>query len=116
MATPAAKGLFHKAIIQSGSIPQMGMTLPVSKTTRRLAELTLQYLGLDPSKVDQLQKIPYSQLNEAGEKALKKAGEEEGVKGLFGRMGLMWLLLWMETIFLCSRLDPPLLLYPKTFP
>ncbi len=90
MATPAAKGLFHKAIIQSGSIPQMGMTLPVSKTTRRVAELTLQYLGLDSSKVDQLQKIPYSQLNEAGEKALKKAGEEEGVKGLFGRMGLMW--------------------------
>ncbi len=90
MGTPAAKGLFHRGIIESGSIIQMGMTLPESKTTRRIAEVVLQNLGLDASKVDQLQSMPYAQLNEAGNKALQKVGEEQGVKGLFGRMGLMW--------------------------
>jgi para-nitrobenzyl esterase len=89
MATPAAKGLFHRAIIQSGSMQRMGMTLCKTKTSRRIAELTLQNLGLDSSHVDQLQKLPYGQLNEASEKALKKTGEEQGIMGLFGP-GIMW--------------------------
>jgi len=54
------------------------MTLTELKTSRRVAELTLQNLGLEPSQVDQLQKILYSQLNEASEKALKKTAEEQG--------------------------------------
>jgi para-nitrobenzyl esterase len=89
MATPAAKALFQRAIIQSGSIVGMGMTLTESKTSRRVAELTLQNIGLEPSQVDQLQKIPYSQLNEASEKALKKTAEEQGIMGLFGSE-IMW--------------------------
>ena len=48
------------------ALEQMGMTLPEPKVTRRVAEVTLQTLGLDPSQVDQLQKIPYLQLNDAG--------------------------------------------------
>ena len=39
---PAAKGLFHKAIVQSGSNETMGMSLPTQKHARRVAELTLQ--------------------------------------------------------------------------
>jgi para-nitrobenzyl esterase len=90
LATPAAKGLFHRAIIQSGSIDRMGMTLPESKTTRRVAALVLKNLGLDASKVDQLQGMPYGQLNEAAGKALEQAAEEQGAKDIFGRVGLMW--------------------------
>jgi para-nitrobenzyl esterase len=89
MATPAAKGLFHKAIIGSGSIRRMGSTLAELKTTRRIAELTLQYAGLDKSQVDQLQQLPYDKLSEASEKALKTAGTELGIKGMFGP-GVMW--------------------------
>ena len=89
LATPAAKGLFHKAIIESGSIRRMGMTLAEQKTTRRVAELTLQYAGLDKSQVDQLQQLPYDKLAEASDKALKTAGEEFGIRGLFGP-GIMW--------------------------
>lgn len=90
MATPAAKGLFHKAIIQSGSLPAMGMTLPESKTTRRIAESVLQDLGLDASKVDELQRVPYARLNEAGDKALRKVADETGFTNLLGMRSLMW--------------------------
>jgi para-nitrobenzyl esterase len=89
MATPAAKGLFQKAIIESGSVRQMGMTLAEPKATRRIAELTLKNLGLDASQVDQLATIPYRQLNDAADKALKTVAEEKGAKGLFGP-GIMW--------------------------
>ena len=89
MATPAAKGLFHKAIIESGSVRRMGSTLAEPKTTRRIAELTLQYAGLDKSHVDQLQQLPYAELSEASEKALKTVGTDLGIKGMFGP-GVMW--------------------------
>ena len=59
MATPAAKGLFHKAISESGAVEEMGMTLLPEKTTRRVAELTLENLGLNAKNVDEIQKIPY---------------------------------------------------------
>jgi len=68
----------------------MGMTVRDSKTSRRVAELTLQNLGLDASSVDRLQTFPYGELNEASQKALSKAGEERGHKGFFGRSALMW--------------------------
>ncbi len=89
LATPAAKGLFHKAIVQSGSIRGMGMTLHDQKTSRRVAELTLQYLGVSPAQVDQLQSLPYRQLLAAATKALKTVGDEQGVPGLFGG-GISW--------------------------
>jgi len=87
LAIPAAKGLFHKAIIESGAARGLGMTLPESKTSRRIAELTLQNLGLDPANVDQLQSMPYHQLNEASDKALKQFSKESGQKGLLGGIG-----------------------------
>ena len=89
MATPAAKGLFHKAVIESGSVRNMGMTLADSKRARRIAEMVLQNLGLDASQVDKLETIPYADLNAAGNKALKQVSEETGTKGLLGR-GIMW--------------------------
>jgi para-nitrobenzyl esterase len=85
MAMPAAKGLFHKAVIQSGASRRRTAE---QKTTRRIAELTLQQLGLDKTHIDQLQKVPYDRLAEASDKALKQASEEFGEKGLFG-MGMM---------------------------
>jgi para-nitrobenzyl esterase len=89
MATPTAKGLFAKAIVESGSLRGMGMSLAEPAVTRRVAELTLKNLGLDASQLDQLQTIPYDRINEAGDKALKAVSEERGVKGLLGG-GINW--------------------------
>jgi para-nitrobenzyl esterase len=85
MSLPSAKGLFHKAVIESG-----GVFLQDPKAARHVAELTLKNLHLDPSQVDQLQKIPYKELNEAGDKALMEAGKESGHQGLMGRATLSW--------------------------
>lgn len=91
MATPAAKGLFHKAISESGAVEEMGMTLLPEKTTRRVAELTLENLGLNAKNVDEIQKIPYEKVMEATEKALAKTAEEQGYKNvLTGQPGLDW--------------------------
>lgn len=90
MATPAAKGLFHKAIVQSGTYSGMGMTLIEPKASRRVAEFTLANLGLKPEQVKELQTIPYHQLIEAANKALQQTAEEQQISGLFGGFSLMW--------------------------
>jgi len=89
MATPAAKGLFHKAIVESGAARNLGMTLAEQKNTRRIAELVLKNLEIAPADVDKLQTMPYAELNAAGDKALKQVSEEMGIKGGPGR-GIMW--------------------------
>ena len=70
---PSAKGLFNKAIVESGSYVNEFMDTSVSK---KITSALLQELNLDPSQADSLQKIPYDVLNEAGEKALRKVQKE----------------------------------------
>jgi para-nitrobenzyl esterase len=62
MAMPAAKGLFHRAIVQSGSILD-GTT---QESSTKLAYALLKQLGLDASSVDKLHGIPIDQLVRAG--------------------------------------------------
>jgi para-nitrobenzyl esterase len=58
LAMPAAKGLFHRAIAESGA----GLSgVPHDEATKS-AELFLAKLNLKPSDVDQLQKLPIEQL------------------------------------------------------
>jgi para-nitrobenzyl esterase len=70
MGTPAAKGLFHKAIVQSGS---RVASVTDQASSRKVAELTLTNLGLKGDQVDQLAKIDYFTLLAAADKALKDA-------------------------------------------
>lgn len=88
MAMPSAKGLFHKAINQSGSF-RMGM-LEKTETQRITAEV-LKQLHIDASQVDSLQKIPFPVLVDAGKKALKTVEAEMRAQGkpVFG-FGLSW--------------------------
>ena len=58
MAMPAARGLFHRAIAQSGVALTAIPAGQASKTT----ELILQRLKITPDRLDQLQTIPYTQL------------------------------------------------------
>ena len=88
LGTPAAKGLFQKAIVESGSPGHMG-TVMTSKVSQRIAALTLENLHLDASQLDQLRTIPFRELYDAGQKALQTAGEEFGNQGLRGH-ALSW--------------------------
>lgn len=69
MAMPAAKGLFHRAIIQSG--PFLKALSP--DFSGRVAELLMAELGLLRSQVRELQKIPVDRLSGAAAEAIKKA-------------------------------------------
>ena len=66
--TPAAKGLFHKAIIQSGSYLTRFIEPDVSK---KIAAELLHQLGLKPEEVGALQTMPYDPLNAASRKAIQ---------------------------------------------
>lgn len=78
MAMPAAKGLFHKAINQSGSF-RMNM---LEKTdTRAIAAEVLKELNLKPNQADSLQNIPFVQLSAAGVKALRTVADKMRAEG-----------------------------------
>jgi para-nitrobenzyl esterase len=68
MAMPPAKGLFHRAIVQSG--PFLKSLSP--DYSGRLAELVLAELGLPKSRVRELQAIPVDRLSGAAAEAMKK--------------------------------------------
>ena len=85
---PSAKGLFHKAIIQSGGL---GLNFQDKAITARVAAAVLTELKLQPGQVDSLQKVPFAVLAAAGKKALAKVNEELKAEGKSaGVFGLTW--------------------------
>ena len=85
MNAPSAKGLFQKAIVESGSYIT---SFAEKSTTQRVAAALLEELHLQPAQVDSLQKIPYDILNEAGKKASGKVAAELRKEGkMFGGWG-----------------------------
>src|SRR6267154_232316 len=68
MAMPAAKGLFHRAIVQSG--PFLKALSP--DYSGQLAELVIAELGLSKSQLSELQRIPVDRLSGAVAEAMKK--------------------------------------------
>ncbi len=58
MAMPAAKGLFHRAIIMSGTYLR---GVPPAEATKS-AEQFLAHLGLKPTQLDELQRLPWRRL------------------------------------------------------
>jgi para-nitrobenzyl esterase len=65
LAMPGAKGLFHKAIVQSGA----SVRFAERERTARLADAVLKHLGLRPGQLDALQALPLARLQEAVEPA-----------------------------------------------
>jgi para-nitrobenzyl esterase len=61
LAMPLAKGLFHKAIVESGSTLRQVPADAAQKTTDRV----LAKLGIDMTQLDQLQQIPPDKLLQA---------------------------------------------------
>ncbi len=88
MAMPKAKGLFHKAINQSGA---MRGGILEKEDTQAVAAETLSILGIDTSQVDSLQNIPFSVLADASSKALRNVAKKMQAAGkpIMG-FGLNW--------------------------
>lgn len=88
MAMPKAKGLFHKAINQSGSFRS---SMLEKKDTQDIAKETISILGLDATTIDSIQNIPFEVLAAAGSKALKVVAEKMKAAGepIIG-FGLNW--------------------------
>jgi len=80
LAMPAAKGLFHRAAVQSGS----GLRMVSKEYSTKLAALTLAELGLSGAQVEQLHAMPHLRLLEAAQAAQRKAatGAAGGTGGL----------------------------------
>jgi para-nitrobenzyl esterase len=82
MAMPAAKGLFHRAIVQSASAIK---GVPRNEATKS-AESILAKLGLKPNQLDELQTLPMERLlsvnaggGPAGNQSLRLAPVVDGV-------------------------------------
>jgi para-nitrobenzyl esterase len=72
MATPSAAGLFQKAIVQSGSL----LNTMEARYSRKIGLATLEELKLNAAQIDELAKVPYEKLLEAGNTAIKKIEAE----------------------------------------
>jgi para-nitrobenzyl esterase len=88
LAAPSAKGLFHKAAVQSGSLTSFGDP----KAAKELAAEVLAQLKIQPAQVDEIQKVPYRQLMAAANAATRAVRERQQKAGgaPAGGMGLGW--------------------------
>ncbi len=78
LGTPSAKGLFHRGIIESGSMT----SLMAPETSRNMARAIVGKLGLDEKTIDKIQTIPYSELLAASTEAIV----EQNPRNVFYRM------------------------------
>ena len=88
MAMPSAKGLFHKAINESGSFRTDMLD---KQTTQAITAEVLKALNLQANQADDLQKIPFAQLSDAGKKALRVIADQMKAAGkTIPGFGLSW--------------------------
>ena len=72
MGTPSAKGLFHRAIIESGST----LRLAEKEDSRAMARRIVENLGLNEKTIDKIQEIPYPEFLEAASQAVYSTSPE----------------------------------------
>src|SRR4051794_23030304 len=73
MSMPGAKGLFHRAIIESGAV----LRLTTHEDAVRYTDLLLGELGLKAGQVEAIQSVPMARLLEADTAAQKKMSPRE---------------------------------------
>lgn len=74
MAMPSAKGLFHRAIVQSGSMNRQATV----EASQKLSAYTLAQLGIGPDQIDKLHTLPTQALEDAGAAAYAKLDPDPG--------------------------------------
>lgn len=83
LAMPSAQGLFHKAIVQSGST----LRQTERDASRKLGLAVVEELGLTPAEADKLNDFTYDELVAAGQRATARLGAEARANGGRGRVG-----------------------------
>ncbi len=66
LCMPQAKGLFHKAIIMSGTI----LNVNTKQMTEELGKAVLKELNIDNEHIDRINTVPYDELYAAGQRAM----------------------------------------------
>ena len=86
LRTPAAKGLFHRVVAQSGGGGNYEVIDPAEliRAQQMIAAATLENLSLRGDQIDKLKALPYPQLLAAGQAALTTVAQK------LGRGGLGW--------------------------
>jgi para-nitrobenzyl esterase len=85
MAMPSAKGLFHRAIVESGSL----LTGTNQEDSQKLTDEFLAKLGLNASSVDKLQQLPVDQLEAAAIAVTRHPPSPSGVTDFRHTRGLL---------------------------
>lgn len=86
MMMPAAEGLFHRAIVQSGSFARQN----VNENGKLYAQALLNELGLRPDDVEGLNAVPYDRLVDAVNKSTRTVNmtlQSQGKRPSMGMMG-----------------------------
>jgi para-nitrobenzyl esterase len=83
MHMPVAKGLFHKVVTESGGGEVYADLNPAAaiKTQQQVAAATLANLNLTGNDIDKLKKVPYLDLLNAGQLALRSVAQANGQRG-----------------------------------
>ena len=79
LATPGAKGLFHRAVVQSGSTLRLDRR---SADAAKSADLLLTKLGLTRSRIADIQRLPWEQLLSAQVEAISAGALHAGRRRL----------------------------------
>jgi hypothetical protein len=80
-AMPAAKGLFHKAVVLSGA----SLRAADKETSERLGAYILKEAGLTPEGADKLQQLPWQEYYDIAGRASRKLSDELRAAGKRGR-------------------------------
>ncbi len=86
MAMPSARGLFHRGIVESGSL----LTGATPESSRRLADELMKQIDIGASEIDKLRQIPVHQLEEAAVEVLSRNRPTSGIidfRHIAGRIG-----------------------------
>jgi para-nitrobenzyl esterase len=86
MTMPAAKGLFHKAVVQSGSL-SLAMKPEMSA---KLGEAVVAQLGLSKAQIAKIHEAPVASLIAAGQAAMAKLSPPAAPGGPFRLPAVMW--------------------------
>jgi para-nitrobenzyl esterase len=76
-AMPSAKGLFHKAVVESGA----GLKMGDKALSEQLGSYVVREAGLDASSLDKLQALPWKEFLAIAARANQKLGQELGPGG-----------------------------------
>ncbi len=79
-AMPAAKGLFHKAVVLSGTASKSGD----KDYSEKIGAYILKEAGLNASQIDKLQELPWKEYYALANRAITKLKAETGASGVTG--------------------------------